>query len=198
MAEQNILEVAELKIWLGIGSDDYNMNLDMTIESVSLMMESYCRTNLMKRSTATTEYRDGDGTDTIFTYHVPIVSITSIHDDTGRTYGSNTLIDSGDYVFYDRKIVLTNGTFQHGGGASSKNIQLIYFNGRAVAPEDLKTACKILCKCYWDLSHDGRDIASIKSMSDESGSVVFDLKGLYNWPKEVIGLLNKYRQKAVW
>ena len=85
-----------------------------------------------------TEYYDGDGTDTLLLNQFPISTITSIHDDTDRAYGSDTLISSADYVFYANEgmVQLDGLTFTEG----KQNIKVVYSAGFSPIPEDIKLA----------------------------------------------------------
>lgn len=44
-----------------------------------------------------TEYHDGKGVNVFTTNHCPVISITSLYDDSDRDYGSSSLEDSDDY-----------------------------------------------------------------------------------------------------
>ena len=91
----------------------------------------------------TTEYFDGDKEKSfIIVKNPPITSVTSLHDDLDRVYGSAALIDADDYVAYDSgRVELDGGSFSTG----LKNIKIIYKGGytEATIPDDLKLACML-------------------------------------------------------
>jgi hypothetical protein len=73
-----------------------------------------------------TAYFDGhQERDKLFLNTNPVTSVTSLHDDPERAYGSDTLLDSDDYVVYDWGIQLDGFKFFKG----YKNIQVIYVGG---------------------------------------------------------------------
>jgi len=116
------------------GDDTLITNL---ISRISDMIEKKCGRVF---SIATyTEYHDGDNTDSVQLDQYPINSVTSIHDDTDRSYGVDSLISSDDYVYYSEegKIQLDGLTFSKG----LKNIKVIYNAGFDVIPYDLEQAC---------------------------------------------------------
>lgn len=96
-------------------------------------------------STTSTEYYDGDGTDTLYLAHhnpwsestprpVTLTSITVIAtDDTETAY---TATELADVVKYPNKLVRRSGTFT----AGSRNIRVVYAHGYATAPDDIKQA----------------------------------------------------------
>jgi hypothetical protein len=86
-----------------------------------------------------TEYYNGDGTDTLVLKNFPINSIASIHDDTDRVYGSDSLISASDYIFYsDEGMIQLDGlTFMKG----LRNVKVVYNAGYSTIPTDLEKAC---------------------------------------------------------
>ena len=101
-------------------------------------------------ATATTEYHDGDGTDTLYLMHhnpwaaatpaaVTLSGLTFIADD-----GSETALTESQLaavVKYPHKLALRRGTFP----AGLRNIKVVYTHGYATAPADIKTAALRAC-----------------------------------------------------
>jgi hypothetical protein len=142
-----IIELQDVKRYPGMLADDSD---DVLLYDIMKRKDSLVKNRILCRdieSGTKTEYLDGDCTDTIILKHVPITAITSIHDDTERVYGSDTLIDSADYT-YDAEtgiITLDNNITSPG----RQNIKVIYTGGYTVAtvgttlptmPEYLKEA----------------------------------------------------------
>jgi hypothetical protein len=87
--------------------------------------------------TTYTEYFDGDGTNSLLLKR-PIRSITSIHIDTDRNYGADTLVASTDYVYYSESgiVRLDYKVFSVG----NQSVKVVYAAGYKTtdAPADFK------------------------------------------------------------
>lgn len=114
--------------------DDLIQNL---ITRISDDIEKTCGRSF--HSATFTEYYNGDGGNRLLLNNYPISSITSLYDDTDRNYGSDTLIDSGDYISDDAAgmVILDGGLFAEG----LKNIKITYVAGYSTIPSDLERAC---------------------------------------------------------
>ena len=103
--------VAACKTWVGIESTDttYDSEIETILKAVGTQFDNYL--NRILEAKEYTLYLDGTGRYDIYTPVYPIVSITSIHDDPYREYGSGTEIT--DYIKYDDfgKIVNTGAKF---------------------------------------------------------------------------------------
>lgn len=115
-------------------NDDY---LEQLIMLCSEDIENYTERKLRARTYGANgiseDYYDGSGKRRLYTNQYPIISITSIHDDTLRDFGSDTLKDSSDYYVedYDAGLIsleedaVLGTAFSKGRG----NIKLIYEAG---------------------------------------------------------------------
>jgi len=148
------------------------------ITRVSKEIEKFCERTFAQANS--TEYYDGDGTDTLLIDNYPINSITSLYDDTDRTYGSDTLIDSDDYVFYSEegKIVLDGGTFSIG----LKNIKIVYNAGYSTIPEDLEQAC--IKKVAAEYLESQKGIVATKGESND----------ISKWREEADKVIERYKR----
>ncbi len=100
--------------------------------------------------TISTEYYDGDGTDTLYlTHHNPwaeatprAVTLTSVTviatDDTETAF---TAAELADVVTYPHKLVRRSGVFERG----VRNIKVVYTHGYETVPDDIKTAALHAC-----------------------------------------------------
>ena len=72
----------------------------------------------------------------------PMGTVTSIHDDPDRVYGSDYLVDSGDYETDDeRGLVILKVTRTHGGWSkSARAIKVVAAFGYSSVPSDMKMA----------------------------------------------------------
>lgn len=120
--------------------DKHDALLNNLIGYVSRRFEKECDREF-EYSASITETLDGDGwKDTIFVRRPPITSVATIHDDTERSFGSDTLIASTDYIVKTNFIQLDSGQ-RFGNGVG--NIQVVYAGGYTIKtlPDDLKFAC---------------------------------------------------------
>ena len=131
------------------------------------------------------EFRDGDGeTGFLYTREYPIASVTSLHDDSDRTYGSDTLIAASEYVWYrNGKIELDGGCFCRG----LKNIKAVYNAGYSPVPMDLQR----LATEWVILSFKGLNRLGISSISSPDGSISIFYEFL---TPELKRILRKYRK----
>lgn len=90
-----------------------------------------------------TLYLDGPREDVLRLPVRPVVSVTSLHDDLGRTYGASTLVDAADYeLFGDEGVLLPVA----GGGWSGPNVagrrryKAVVTAGWTALPPDLADA----------------------------------------------------------
>lgn len=92
------------------------------------------------KSTQYTEYQDGDGTPQILLNQWPIISVTSIHSDVERDFGSDTEIEAANYLIYSDEgrieLYKDETIFPEG----KQNVKVIYTAGYAEIPDDLEFA----------------------------------------------------------
>lgn len=171
----NLTTLANLKSVLhqDVSTDD--TLLKAIITRVSASIASTC--NRIFYAHDITEYQDGEGDSTLVAEQYPINSITSIHDDVERAYGSDTLIASTDYVYYSEKglIKLDNYYFAVG----LKNIKLVYNAGYSTVPQDLEMACIKRCMAEYLESAgainviEGQDfVYKPKKLRDEADTII--------------------------
>src|SRR5574339_474730 len=126
--------LADLKEHLDISDTDKDSFLTNILNAAWEMAKNYIGYDL--NDTVYTEDYDGDGTNELLLKKWPIISITSIKDDTDRTFGSDTVIDSTDYLFDADTGLVTlfqgQGVFTSGRG----NIRVVYTAGYTSIPYD--------------------------------------------------------------
>lgn len=100
------------------------------INQCSRVAMRLCRRRHFKYKT-TTEYHDGKGVDVVTLNHWPVISITSLYDDSNRDYGSNSLIDTDDYEIMQNNndnsgiVRIFDGVFAD----SKSNVKITYVAG---------------------------------------------------------------------
>jgi len=167
-ASGDLTNAANVKEYLGLSGSDDDTFIGNLIERASEAIENYCRRKFT--STQYTEYHDGRGEPRLVLNHRPIISVTSVHDDLDRAFGSGALIDSGDYITRDDE-----GIIEYLGSASTfpstaacfydgqLNVKIVYTAGYATIPADVGQACIMLCALLYNRGKQQAD--GIKSES---------------------------------
>jgi len=133
-----ILDLADLKLALGIQDDDSDSLLTTILENAQKRAENYCDREF--DSQEKTEYYNGTGTNALLLRRYPITAIDSIYDDEDREFDADSEIDTDDIVIDDEiegRIIYPDNTFTK---SDVKNIKIKYTAGYSEAPEDLRQA----------------------------------------------------------
>jgi len=138
MASQDLCTQDEVKEYIDMpgGSSDADDVIDDLITRVSDRFAKYCGITQFK-SQSYTEYYSGQGTQELFLDQRPIISITSIKQDSEWAFGSDSTFASDNYAIQDDRVVLKDNVFSSG----VRNLQVIYTAGYSTIPGDLKQAC---------------------------------------------------------
>jgi hypothetical protein len=126
----------------GTGMDALITNL---IIRITKEIQNFCERKLF--SDTYTQYYDGSGYQTLMVDEYPVTAITSIHDDDDHVYGTDTLIDSGDYIFNSGSKNALSGLIKMDGSYFSRgteNIKIVYTAGYTTVPGDLEEACILM------------------------------------------------------
>ena len=119
----------------GSSETQYDELLTELLDDVAGRINSKLPHDDLRQSTYT-EYHPG-GTASITLKRRPLISVTSVHDDTSHTFDSTTLVTSTDY-FTDEPTMATihkkSGTFQFG----AKSLKVIYEAGFESTPPDVR------------------------------------------------------------
>lgn len=189
-----LITAANFKSFAGIGDTDKDTLIGTLLTQVEARIAKFCNREFEDGSSERTEYFDGDGEGSIiWPTYLPLVSVTSLHDDTDRSYGSGTLIDSDDYVVYDNRVQLDGSVFSKG----LKNIRLVYVGGYVTAeegnnvPEDLKLY--VYQALSWNLQRAGKEGLLSLSNANQNISTQF----VVELPKEVRNGLMPYRRLPI-
>lgn len=144
----DLTTVSQFKTNFNISSSfsDHDTLIQNLITQDSKKIAEYCG----GRKFASTSYSsaddnslyDGDGTPILLTRQYPIISVSALYDDADRSFGADTLIDSGDYVIHytEGKIELDGLVFTK----ARRNVKVSYTAGYATLPADLVCACEQL------------------------------------------------------
>ena len=186
-----LISVQDIKDFLGIVSNtDDNIILPLAQSAQNI---ADVAVDFELEGSTITEYQDGDGTDIIQLRITPVKSITSLHADWDRVYGSDSLIASGDYGFNANTGIIRAISCNFVAGTNS--IKIVYvagYNGLG------QTA-------YTDLPYDLRQaliyLASAMYIEAKAGVNVFENQEIVYRPSYLKGeaqkILDGYRRITV-
>lgn len=140
------------------------------------------------RKKTRTEYHDGKiGQTSICLEHYPVISITSIHDDTDRQFGSNELIPSDDYSFHASSGIVN---FETSLSSGFKNVKVVYVSGyeETDIPNDIKSCIKMMI---------ARDfLLNSSDLNSKEASQVLQAK-LQRLDKRIDEIIARYRRVKI-
>lgn len=188
-----LVSLAETKVYLGIPSGETSQDslVEGFINACSFLVEKYCNRKFIQGTY--TERYNGVGVTEIQLNQWPITSITSIHVDSRRSFGSDTLIDASNYEVFDDEnaegfvVERFDSTFPRG----RKNVQVVYVAGYAdidSVPNDLKLGTKIAIAFYYEQQQQKNWTFSNKQKVDENITLV---QGL---PESSTLILDNYKR----
>jgi uncharacterized phiE125 gp8 family phage protein len=145
-----LASLTKLKEYLEISGSAHDTRLTDLLDRATKAIKNFTKRELEAPGSDYTHYFDGDGVGrAVVLREYPVVSVTSVHDDTGRAFGSDTLIASSDYYIHtDEGIIeLASGDVFAKGVV---NVQVKYKAGYAAGsiPQDLEMAC-IYLAAHW-------------------------------------------------
>jgi hypothetical protein len=195
-----IISLADMKAYLGIESTDTDNDdvIEDMINACGTMFDN--EVNRKLEAQTYTIYMDGTGTQSIFVPSYPIISITSVNIDSDRVFGSDTLVNSGDYVFYPdtgeicffkADYPVRHTSFSRG----RQNVKVVYvggytFSGTSITlPYDQRKAAKDQIKFKFKKWQDGTEGISSYSTLNNNQTLVESTDIL----PMVTRVLDKYR-----
>lgn len=176
----DLTTLAKVKEFLGIGDTLTDAVLSTLVSQVSRAIEAHCHRTFA--DTNYTEYHDGDLANEVPLRQYPIISITSVHEDTARAFGSSALVSADDYTFEkDSGLLLVDYRLPRG----NRNVKVVYRAGYATIPTDVELAAN-----KW---------AGVEFNRRKSGGSVSESLGNYSTsyevgpvPKDVDNILEPY------
>lgn len=187
-SDNALVSVDQAQAFLNDTTDANTVIITFWINAASRFCNEQTRRLLKSRTL--TEYYSGDGTKTLFTRQYPITTLTSVHDDLDRSYGSDTALDTDDLALLPQdvayKIVYDGGIFNRG----IKNLKVVYVAGYTTVPYDLQEACLEII-AYWYKNHkEGRFGLTSRNIGD--GSINIETTEI---PKSAYTVLQRYKKK---
>ena len=182
--------LAKVKEYLEISGSDHDARLTALVGRAEQAVKSFTRRELEAPGADVTELHDGADGDTVFLDEFPIISVTSVHDDTEGVFGAETLIAATDYAIVANEgfVRLRFTRFIEG----VQNIQVKYIGGFASnsIPKDLEMAT-IYLVAHW---FEERKNLALEARALRDGGTS---RHLHDFPPQVKEMLMPYVRRQV-
>lgn len=154
-----LLTAAQARLYIPqLAGTSEDSNLDLLIGRLHRVFAWYLGfmpnapgNNPSLETTTYTMYMDGPGGQALRLPYIPVQSVTSIHDDPERVYGSEDLVASGDYeLFGDEGLVMLKNAGTHSVWSSSKRaIKIVFVAGYSTVPGPIVHAGGLQIAHWW-------------------------------------------------
>jgi len=181
--------LAALKEYLELTGTAHDARLTALLTRSDEFVKKFTKRVLEVPGSDVTEFYDGNFTDAIFLREFPIVSVTSVHDDTARVFGADTLIAAADYV-----VVKDPGYIRYLYGLrfvkGAQNVQVKYKGGYSTIPKDIEMA-SIYAAAFWFEERKNIELGSRNIRDGGTTGLLHDI------PMSVKEMLAPYVRKEV-
>ena len=184
----DLTTIAEVKVLTGVATADDAITQEL-ITKASVFANNYTG-RILAQQTFTETY-DGDGSDILFLNNYPITSVTTVHQDSDRAFGVDTLVDSDDYLTYaDNRKLVGIGTRWF---KDIQTIKVVYVAGFVIGsiPDDLVNAVTMLVD-FWGKEYDAHRFG-VTSTGTDTNRITYEK----NIPVEIKEMLNPYVKKVI-
>ena len=178
----DLTTVSKFKSYAGITSSTWDAMLAELVTYVSADVEGACERTFA--SASYTEYYDGKWQRSLSLKNYPIISITSINDDTGRTFASSSDITSTDYTFDADNGIVSFIYYRPSRG--TKSLKVVYTAGYTTIPKDLELL--VLRRIGSIFNRRKSDGSASESLGNYSTSYITE------WTAEEKAILARYRR----
>jgi len=183
--ESSFTDLTKVKDMIGllVTNTDDDVLIERLIMQETKKIQSYTGRALFYGTY--TEYYDGVGGGATFIDNYPVDTVTSVHDDLDRVFGSDTLVEANDY-YVDQVggiIRLLSMRFSDGVG----NVKVVYLGGFKVIPADLELACSQLVFADYLELKGGMNVLEGETVTYKPS----------NLRKEAFRVINKYKKLSM-
>jgi len=186
-----LITLAQAKLFVKVPTPEatHDTLLEEFINEASQLIESYCNRKFILQEFI--EIHSGNGLSQIMTRAFPVVSITSLYDDTTRAF--TDVIDSVNYTLMQDEKGHGYGVerFDYKFSRGQRNVKIIFQGGYSAIPSDLQLACKVTLAFYYFKQQEQEWTTNTKSKGDENITMI---EGL---PKSVTEILDKYKRTEI-
>lgn len=178
--DKTIVTLDEMRAFLGIPSEQTAKDslIESLLDSFNKVIEDWLGVTMINSQYA--EIYDGDGTDTLFLEHYPIVAISSLKLD-------GEALDSDDYYIYPYKgyIRLADSVFTK----DYQNIEITYTAGWGVTRDDIPDALKLALKMWVERTFKGENV----DFSQRFGESFIIRASMQSIPVDIKQILSPYK-----
>lgn len=164
-----------------------NVIIESLITQVSKVFANYCGKEQFQSKVYTEQY-DGEGNNLLFLNNVPVISVTSIHDDEDWVFDAAHLIDATTYTVVNNIYVALKSTVFSIG---TQNIKVVYTAGYSTIPEDVNLSC--IKEVVREFNRRLEGDVTARTLND--GSISYTEKGLMKSTKDI---LDNYIKRALY
>ena len=194
-----LMTAAEVRVYLRLSGTAEDTTIDTLVSRFDALAAAWCGLPAAPGGTATdpptfessiyTLYLNGPTLDPmVLDLGVrPVSAVGSIYDDRLREYGSDTLVDSGDYTLHGESglVILSYDSTQGSWSSGFRAIKATVTSGwsSGTAPSSLKHACGMQVAHWWR----GKDTIGKTSISQAGTSVSVKNLSLLDEVKQALG-----------
>lgn len=189
--------VDKVQAYLGLGADEATAVLTDMVNGAKDIITRYLGYKIFEEQDTYTEVYDGESREYLELDHVPLVSVTSLHDDINRLYQADSLIAVGDYV-----LLLEEGTIRLDGFNfydGVHNVRVVYVGGYDTLPAGVVQAVVQGVAAWYNKGSMGGDGVVSERLGDHSVTFEHGMAGYPArvFPAGVLSGLGLYRRIAV-
>ncbi len=185
-----LIALADLKEQVKISGSGEDTHLNRAINKAGGYCKNFSGRNFVQK--IRTEYYDGEGDRELILKNVPISSITSIHSDTLRVFGSGTEITSANYMLRKESGIIelwNNESFFPTGRGNIKVVSVAGYLVGTDVPDDLQEANLLIAQHFYKSFFQKQRI-DIQSETVGDRSISYREADI---PKKAKDILKKYR-----
>lgn len=170
MAAGDLTTLANVRAALKVATTDTGDDAYITalVTRASSFIKRYCRREILDPGADVTEIHDGRGRSKIRLRDWPVITLTSVHEDSESLFPGSTLVPSTDYIV-DKRLGVIVRPYGVAWLRYDQSVKVIYRPGYTTTPADVEQACIELVVGKW-LRRRNEGVAS-KSLGD--GSVAY-------------------------
>lgn len=176
MATNDLISIGEVQTWF----DDGGIKPELAaavITGSSAIIETYLGRELVTRGTITEYHWLEESTHELYLGGLPIITVTSVHEDAAREYGASYLLTEGtDFIAVknEGKLIRTSSATSgvRGWLAAFEGTKVVYTAGYAstpLIPQTIKDVCKRLVReVYQEVT---KNLAGLTGTTDAMGTI---------------------------
>jgi len=199
----SLATLAEVKEFLGITGTSLDALIGHLITRMEKAISNYC--NRVFEAANYIEQYDGAKFNggVLILKNFPVISVTTLKEDSGRTFAAGTEIDSTDYVIYKEEgvIQLDDDEFEEG----LQTVQVSYRAGYGPIPADLSQCCIDMVSYKLEDRKTGGGSITSRRLADAAisygtgggGGAILIAGGVYV-PKSAVMTLERYRTRKLY